>query len=135
MGLAHMNSKPILQLYWHNELHRKPLIVRIGHNYLDKTPLIGQIVDINMWDRWETINNISGIQLKVFRPIQNYPKKTGKSPLVVANVFSFKISSTRLLSHEEALDITNCIRYTKTPPGNLFWVSGDSLMKWFRSDQ
>ena len=55
---------------------RKPLIVRIGHNYLDKTPLIGQIVDINMWDRWETINdiNISGIQLKVFQPLQSYPK-------------------------------------------------------------
>ena len=53
---------------------RKPLIVRIGHNYLDKTPLIGQIVDINMWDRWETINDISGIQLKVFQLIQNYPK-------------------------------------------------------------
>ena len=27
------------------------------------------------------------------------------------------ISIPRLLSHEEALDITNCIKYTKTPPG------------------
>ena len=31
---------------------KQPLIVRFGQYYYDSTPLIGQVVDINMWDRW-----------------------------------------------------------------------------------
>ena len=43
------------------------------------------------------------------------------------------VSIWRLLSHEEALDITNCIKYTKTPPGKslplIFLQCADSWNK------
>ena len=39
----------------------------------------------------------------------------------------------RLLSHEEALDITNCIKYTQTPPGSCYYqliISFDQIMSY-----
>ena len=71
---------------------RKPLIIRIGYYNLDATPLIGKIVDINAWDRC------------------SYSISFNCTVIV----------THRLISHEEAMDITNCIKYTKTTPGNCY---------------
>jgi hypothetical protein len=42
-------KKPIILPY---NSEKQPLIVRFGRYYYDSTPLIGQVVDINIWDRW-----------------------------------------------------------------------------------